>query len=139
MSSDSHPQIFDIIVVGAGVSGLHAASLLQAAGRSCLVVEARDRIGGKIWSVNRDPNASQPVVSQDYGAAWLNDTTQDRVWPIARKLGLTPIVDRVDGDLVAQDIDGKVLRYPPGQLPQVRRQSSSSCNHKDFRIDSTLF
>ena len=40
----------EVIVIGAGVSGLAAADCLTQAGVSVVVVEARDRIGGRIWS-----------------------------------------------------------------------------------------
>ena len=38
----------DVLVVGAGVAGLAAARDLRTAGRSVLVIEARDRIGGRV-------------------------------------------------------------------------------------------
>ena len=39
---------FDTIVIGAGVSGLTAARLLTKAGRRVVVLEARDRVGGRV-------------------------------------------------------------------------------------------
>ena len=44
-----------IAVVGAGFAGLAAADRLAAAGREVLVLEARDRVGGRVWS-HRMPN-----------------------------------------------------------------------------------
>ena len=44
----SLPRQVDVVVVGAGLSGLVAARKLRAAGRSVLVVEARDRVGGRL-------------------------------------------------------------------------------------------
>lgn len=38
----------DVIVIGAGASGLAAAARIRAAGRTALVLEARERIGGRI-------------------------------------------------------------------------------------------
>ncbi|KAH6661523.1 amine oxidase B [Verticillium dahliae] len=43
--------MFDLIVVGAGLSGLQAAYSAQQAGLSVAVIEARDRVGGKTWTV----------------------------------------------------------------------------------------
>ena len=43
----------DILVIGAGAAGLAAAAELAAAGRSVLVLEARDRIGGRIWTCSK--------------------------------------------------------------------------------------
>src|SRR5580704_511975 len=40
----------DVVVVGAGMAGLTAARTLAEAGRKVLVVEAQDRIGGRIWT-----------------------------------------------------------------------------------------
>ena len=40
----------DVVIIGAGAAGLAAAAALSAAGRSVLVLEARDRIGGRIWT-----------------------------------------------------------------------------------------
>lgn len=44
---------YDVIVIGAGASGLLAAARLAERGRSVVVLEARDRIGGRIWSEER--------------------------------------------------------------------------------------
>jgi monoamine oxidase len=40
----------DVVVIGAGLSGLQAAHDVQRQGFSCVVLEARDRVGGKTWS-----------------------------------------------------------------------------------------
>ncbi|KAL6362896.1 hypothetical protein LRP88_02296 [Fusarium phalaenopsidis] len=77
--------MFDVVVVGAGFSGLQAALSAQKAGLSVAVVEARDRVGGKSWTVplaNGKGNA-------DLGAAWVNDQLQPRIWSYIERFGLT--------------------------------------------------
>ena len=56
----------DAVVIGAGVAGLSAARELCAAGRDVLVLEARDRIGGRTWTVDL---AGAPV---ELGASWIH-------------------------------------------------------------------
>ncbi len=71
----------DVIVIGAGLSGLTAARALTARGLDVIVLEARDRVGGRTWS--------QPVgaATFDLGGQWLGDE-QPRVAALARELGL---------------------------------------------------
>jgi len=56
MASDS----CDVVVIGAGVAGLAAAGELVKAGRSVLILEARDRIGGRLWT-RQEPDAAAPI------------------------------------------------------------------------------
>ena len=64
MSTDSA----DVIVIGAGAAGLAAAAALGRAGRSVLVLEARDRIGGRIWT-RLEPALAAPV---ELGAEFIH-------------------------------------------------------------------
>ncbi|HXJ54354.1 MAG TPA: NAD(P)/FAD-dependent oxidoreductase [Burkholderiales bacterium] len=59
---------FDVIVIGAGASGLAAADALAHAGRSVLVLEARDRVGGRCWT-RRMPGLDIPV---ELGAEFIH-------------------------------------------------------------------
>ena len=100
-----HRVEWDVIVVGAGLSGLQAAMDCQKAGLSCLVLEAQDRVGGKTLSVPGEKGRG--VV--DLGAAFVNDTNQSKVAALAKRLGL---------DLVVQDTVGKSVVQNSGEQSQ---------------------
>ncbi len=71
-----------VIVVGAGLAGLVAARRLVALGLDVMVVEARERVGGRVWS-HRLPNGE--IV--ELGGEWIS-TTQTAVIDLAGELGL---------------------------------------------------
>ena len=108
------PREVDVVVVGAGLSGLKAAYEVQKAGYSCEVVEARDRVGGKTWSVDRKDDKFV-----DLGAAWINDTNQSEVFGLAQELGLQTVIQNTTGNVVQQDINGGVSQFKYGTAPQV--------------------
>jgi len=58
----------EALIIGAGAAGLAAAADLAAAGRSALVLEARDRIGGRIWTRN-EPDFPVPI---ELGAEFIH-------------------------------------------------------------------
>lgn len=76
------PEAADVLVVGAGLAGLVAARELSAAGRSVLILEARDRVGGRI--VNEDIGAGKIV---EMGGQWAGPT-QDKILGLAAELAI---------------------------------------------------
>ena len=64
----ANPAHYDALVIGAGVAGLAAAVRLGEAGHSVLVLEARDRIGGRIWT-RCEPAVAAPI---ELGAEYLH-------------------------------------------------------------------
>lgn len=105
----------DVIIVGAGLSGLQTALDLHQAGRRCLILEARDRVGGKTWSASRKDGKG----IQENGAAWVNDSNQSHVWEYCTKFGLTPVVQNVVGTVASEDENGNCHFFPFGGLPNV--------------------
>ncbi len=73
---------FDVVVVGAGASGIAAARRLVAAKLTVMVVEARERIGGR--AVTAHP---LPGVALDLGCEWLHSADRNPWTGIARQLG----------------------------------------------------
>jgi monoamine oxidase len=76
----------DVVVIGAGLAGLGAATALRAAGRSALVLEASGRIGGRAWTTHP---AELGGVWFDVGAVWLHNAETNPLVPIARAAGET--------------------------------------------------
>jgi monoamine oxidase len=110
-------QTVDVLVVGAGLAGLSAAEKIVNAGYSCRVLEARDRVGGRTWS---QPMPSGEVVV-DLGAAWINDTNQERMIALARRFGAELIEQNTTGGCVLQREGGELARFEYGEVPKVRR------------------
>ncbi|HEX3240834.1 MAG TPA: NAD(P)/FAD-dependent oxidoreductase [Solirubrobacterales bacterium] len=93
-----------VLVIGAGMSGLSAARALADAGHSPVVLEARDRIGGRTWS--RTDLGPHPI---ELGAEFVHGTTGP-TWPLLEKYGLdTVFAYRNHGPEVYEHVGG-VLR-----------------------------
>ncbi len=101
----------DAIVVGAGLAGLAAARDLAAAGRSVLVLEARDRVGGRI--VNSGIGAGKIV---EMGGEYAGPT-QDRVLALAAELGIATFPTYDTGQKVLH-FNGRRGTYS-GTIPRI--------------------
>lgn len=113
-------QSTDVVIVGAGLAGLSAAHDVLRAGLSCVILEARDRVGGKTWSTPlKDGNGFI-----DLGAAWINDTNQSKVYALAQRYGLEVIEQNTQGNAVLEDFDGNCTPFAYGELPQVREHTT---------------
>ncbi|KAF4910273.1 putative flavin-containing monoamine oxidase A [Colletotrichum viniferum] len=88
-----NPVDVDVVIVGAGLSGLRAAVDIHKSGLSYVVLEAMDRVGGKTLSVPASPQGG--VV--DVGAAWINDISQVEMYRLAKDFGFELIEQTATG------------------------------------------
>jgi len=93
----------DVVIVGAGLSGLIAARDVLRAGREAIVLEASDRVGGRILT-------EEPVtgVFLELGAQWIGDT-HHRMSALADELGVD-IYDQFEVGETTYEFGGEVLR-----------------------------
>lgn len=99
----SHP----IVVVGAGLSGLYASYLLQQSGHRVLLIEARDRIGGRVLS--QAPTAEGHRL--DLGPAWFWPGMNPRMSTLVKQMGLASFPQHARGAAVVEGQDGKVYKH----------------------------
>lgn len=100
-----------IVVVGAGFAGLGAASRLTDAGFECVLIEARDRLGGRAHTVMLDGVRGEPPVGADAGAAWLQQFARNPFADVVRSLGVQPVPTDFHAAL-AGSADGHVGAVP---------------------------
>ena len=82
-----------VYVVGAGISGLACAQYLKKYGVDVVVLEARDRLGGRIHSIE-----SQHMIF-DLGASWIHGIQYNPIWDLAQKNNIQTEVynyDKID-------------------------------------------
>ena len=101
----------DVCVVGAGYAGLTAARRLSQGGKSVVVLEARDRVGGRIWTQHLSDGS--PV---DRGGAWLAPK-HDAIHGLAREVGVSTYKTWVKGSHLLID-KGRTRRYT-GLIPKI--------------------
>ena len=96
----SLPSSVDVAIIGAGAAGLGAAHALRDSGLSVIVLEARDRVGGRAWTVQ-----ASPEVIFDVGCGWLHSADRNSFVGIAERLNfeinkdIPPWRDRAFGEV----------------------------------------
>ncbi|EWY94910.1 hypothetical protein FOYG_04059 [Fusarium oxysporum NRRL 32931] len=112
--SPSEPiKSVDVVIVGAGMSGVQAAYECHKAGLSYVLLEAHDRIGGRARSEVAS-NLGSGVV--DMGAAWINDTSQSEMYKLSKDLGLDLITQRAEGAETWEYKEGNAFTAPYGEI-----------------------
>lgn len=110
-----------VVIVGGGLSGLNAARCLQQAGADFQLLEARERFGGRILSV--DASGQQSPDGFDLGPSWFWPSMHPRMGQIVHGLGLESFAQYSDGDVVVErSRSGAPQRFPVmHQQPQSMR------------------
>ena len=107
----SLPSIVDVAIIGAGAAGLGAANALKDSGLSVIVLEARDRVGGRAHTI-----LAAPDVVFDVGCGWLHSADENSFVPIAGRLGfelnkdLPPWRERAYGKAFPQEDRNDFIR-----------------------------
>lgn len=107
----------DVVIVGGGLSGLYLAYRLQQAGHAVLVLEARDRLGGRV-------HADSSYAEFDLGPSWFWPAFQPRISSLLTELKLTHFPQYIQGDVLYED----------GQSAEVQRFTGSAPDQGSMRI-----
>jgi putrescine oxidase len=109
MTAD-HVRTVDVVVVGAGVTGLTAATRLTRNGSSVVVLEARDRIGGRLWTDTIDG------VRLELGGQWISPD-QTALLETLDELGLDTFTRYREGRSVYVGRDGRRSTFSGAAFP----------------------
>ncbi len=109
----------DVTIIGAGLSGLYAATLLHDAGVDVSVVEARTRLGGRILSAGEDGEPSEDGF--DFGPSWFWPRVQPQLAALVGELGLATFPQHNDGDVIFE----RMSRETPSRYSAQRQEPQS--------------
>lgn len=100
----------DVVVIGAGAAGLTAANDLRKAGLSVAVLEARDRVGGRLWTDTIEG------AMLEIGGQWVSPDQHALIDTVA-ELGLSTYSRYREGDSVYVGPDGALTRFTGDAFP----------------------
>ena len=105
------------LVIGAGLAGLAAARELQRHGHQVLVLEARDRLGGRVWTSNKWPD--MPL---DFGATWIHGVEDNPITALADELKASRMITSYER-VVTYNTSGRPLtQADEAQMESIRKQ-----------------
>src|SRR5689334_12744989 len=110
------PSEVDIAVIGAGAAGIAAGRRLAGAGRaSYVVIEARERVGGRAWTVEKE---GLPL---DLGCEWLHSADRNVLAPLVERLGFS------------------IYRRQPDWTTRLRRSGETAEAEADWLVERDAF
>lgn len=110
-----------ILIIGAGIAGLAAAKELVAKGHEVVVLEARDRNGGRLWTSNR-----WNELPLDLGASWIHGVDGNPLTDLASQAGAKTLETSYDRS-VLYNVDGRELSDDQEQqLDRLRKQFNNA-------------
>lgn len=120
------------VVIGAGVAGLAAARALTDAGHEVEVIEARSRIGGRVWT-----SRLWPELPVDMGASWIHGTRDNPLTELAGRAGARTVVTSYDRSLTL-DADGQSLDVDRLLAPAARLVETAQAAAAADDVDVSL-
>ncbi|MDQ1126653.1 putrescine oxidase [Microbacterium sp. SORGH_AS 505] len=120
----------DVVIVGAGAAGLTAANELRKAGLSVAVLEARERVGGRLWTDVIDG------AMLELGGQWVSPD-QDALIDTVAELGLDTFSRYREGDSVYVGPDGAVSRFT-GEMFPVSPETERTIDEITQRLDAMV-
>jgi monoamine oxidase len=124
---------YDVLILGAGAAGLAAAAELARSGRSALVLEARERIGGRVWSLDV-PGLPVPV---ELGAEFIHGRPA-ATFSLMRQAGIAA----VDAPIIRLAVrNGKLRARGEGlyeSIQRILRRHAGALGKKDVSFESFL-
>jgi monoamine oxidase len=123
-----------ILVIGAGLAGLAVSRELMRAGHQVVVLEARNRIGGRIWTSNKWPD-----LPLDLGATWIHGVTDNPITHLANQLGAKRLVTSYERTVI-YNTNGQLLsEAEEAQLDNIRKEMFGRLRKvQDSDIDTSV-
>lgn len=112
-------HVHDVLIIGGGLSGLHAARTLHKAGVDLHVFEARDRLGGRVLTAG--PDGLPAGDGFDLGPSWFWPDMHPEMAERVRELGLPAFGQHSEGDVLLE----RSAREPARRFPTMRQEPPS--------------